>query len=409
MKRIQRPPRQVAIPLTWLVCISLISCEATSPEEPAIPEFEHIVIADTLGGLTFTNVADISGDGFLDVLAFKTGEDGFMSWYEYPSYEQHFVRHGAFEVGRPFAADMDLDGDIDIVAGKVADRHIYWFENPGPARSVLEADNWVEHLIGSTKLPSPNDYIKDYGVDDFDGDGLPDLVVCTFDDPAEIFIYFQNGADDWHKTTHLYENGHEGLDIGDLDGDGDPDVVVNGRWFETPDDPRNNALIEHEIDEKWHNQSGSWQRNATMVKVADIDGDGNLDVVISHSEMEDYPLSWYNASDPKGKWIEHQIDMSYGWCQTLEIGDVDLDGHLDILAARFTRPSGVQVPPPHDVRIYYYQGPDAGSWTRQVVSPDKSMYFGHLADIDNDGDLDIIGPRSYWTGPLEIWENTLDS
>jgi len=75
---------------------------------------------------------------------------------------------------------------------------------------------WAEHDVGLTKKTRKGDYIKDYAVADFDGDGAHDTVVCTFDDPAEIFIYFQNDKDNWQQRTHTYSNGHEGLDVGDL-------------------------------------------------------------------------------------------------------------------------------------------------------------------------------------------------
>ena len=296
---------------------------------------------------------------------------------------------------------------MDLVVAKKSNRHVYWYENPLPGGNPIESD-WVEHHVGSTKSAKKGDYIKDYGVADFDRDGRKDIVVCTFSDPAEVFIYFQKDKNTWHKKTHTYANGHEGLDIGDIDGDGDPDVVTNGRWFETPANPRDNSLVEHVIDKKWHNQSGGWQRNATMIRVADIDGNDKLDVVISHSEKEDYPVSWYSAENPKGKWTEHHIDPDYGWCQTLDIGDVDLDGDLDLLAGRFTRPNPPDVPEPHDIRIYYNRGDGLGTWTKQIVRSDGGIYFGHLVDIDADGDLDIVGPRTYWTGPIEIWKNKIN-
>ena len=52
----------------------------------------------------FTNTADINGDGKLDILAFKGGEGGFISWYEYPGFRRHIVRKGNFNTGRPLAA-----------------------------------------------------------------------------------------------------------------------------------------------------------------------------------------------------------------------------------------------------------------------------------------------------------------
>jgi len=156
----------------------------------------------------FTNTADINGDGKLDILAFKGGEDGFISWYEYPGFRRHIVRKGNFNAGRPLAADVDRDGDMDIVVAKKSNRHVYWYENPLPESNPTKGD-WVEHHVGSTKSAKKGDYIKDYGVADFDRDGRKDIVVCTFADPADIFIYFQKDKNTWHKKTHTYANGHD--------------------------------------------------------------------------------------------------------------------------------------------------------------------------------------------------------
>lgn len=392
----------VAISLIMLPCVSSYMVRETRAQV----RFDYARVVNNTDS-QFTYVADISGDGKLDILAFKGGGQGFISWYQYPNFRHHIVGKGNFNAGRPLAADIDRDGDMDLVVAKESDHHVYWYENPLPRGNPAKS-KWAEHHVGSTKKTKKGDYIKDYAVADFDRDGRNDIVVCTFDSPAEIFIYFQIGKDNWHKKTHTYPNGHEGLDVGDLDADGDPDIVTNGRWFETPVDSRAGNHIEHKIDNKWYNKKGTWQRNATMIRVADIDGNGRLDAVISHSEKEDYPVSWYSASDPKSKWTEHPIDPNYGWCQTLDVGDVDLDGDLDILAGRFTRPSPPDVPPPHDVRIYYNRGDGRGAWTKQVVRSDAGIYFGHLADMDADGDLDVVGPRSYWTGPIEMWRNRIN-
>ena len=49
---------------------------------------------------------------------------------------------------------------------------------------------------------------------------------------------------------------------------------------------------------------------------------------------------------------------------------------------------------------------DATSWQAMAVG-DVGMYAGTLGDVGSDGDLDIVGPRSYWTGPTDLYENML--
>lgn len=364
-----------------------------------VPFTFRVVDSDPPSRHVFVGAADLSGDGNPDILAYSGGEEGYLSFYEYPSYERRVIYEGDFHAERPIAADIDGDGDLDVFVGKGERTAAHWYENPAPEGDPRST--WIEHFIGET-----DGRVKDYACDDFDGDGRLDLVFAGYD---STYIFFQDGKDSWARNAFTYVNGHEGMDVGDLDGDGDPDVVTNGRWFETPDNSRTGTFIEHEIDEKWHNQDIDWRKNSTMTRVADVDGNGRLDVVFTHSELPGYPVSWYSAEDPKnGPWIEHIIDPDFGWAETLDLGDVDGDGDLDVLTGRFERDNERPYDywlsdRPYAIRIYYNEG-DGLDWTMQQVST-FGIYNGHLVDIGNDGDLDIVGPRSYWTGPLYIFEN----
>ena len=378
----------------------MVMGQTISMENPYTPQkFYHFIVDNSAEvAHSFIGVADLNNDDQTDILAFEGGINGYLSWYVYPGFQQHFISHGDFHEERPIAADIDNDGDMDVFVYKEG---ACWYENPLPEGDVFSL--WPEHFCGEAELR-----VKDYGSGDFDRDERLDLVFIGYNN---TFIFFQDGHDAWTKHSFSYENGHEGGAVGDLDHDGDPDIVHNGRWFETPDNARTGNYTEHNIDAKWYNDQLTWRKFSTMVQLADIDGNNRLDVVISHSESPGYPISWYSAEDPEGIWVEHIIDADFGWCQTLKAGDMDGDGDVDLLAGRFQRspiekgkPNSLPSDPPFDIRIYYNPGETGKEWSKQVIA-NTGIYNGQLADVGNDGDLDIIGIRGYWTGPIEIWEN----
>jgi hypothetical protein len=348
-------------------------------------------------------------------------ESEHLVWLAYPDLSRHVIRDGDFYGSDRFAVvDMDNDGDLDIVTsrrdpgffGRLVPRHlsqalslepyqIYWYENPLPAADPAIGANWVEHPIGDQ-----GSYIKDIVAGDINRDGRMDVVARSIE---HTVIYFAKQSG-WTTRTVTHPP-HEGLALGDLDRDGDLDLVLNGFWLETPPDPETGAYRQHVIDQKWYTQhTGSWHDNNADVAVADLNRDGLLDVVLSHSEKPGYPIAWYSVAAASraraGPWMEHRIADVFDWCQTLDIGDIDGDGDLDVLAAKFERnPAEPLVnQPPFPVAIFYNLDGSASTWREQVIS-NEGIYSGALGDLGSDGDLDIVGPRSYWTGPVYLWEN----
>ncbi|HKZ45428.1 MAG TPA: VCBS repeat-containing protein [archaeon] len=379
--------------------------------------FTHVIVDDskTLEYLEYPNcgelsscaylrsVGDVNDDDYDDIIAAIGGVG--LAWYRYPNWDKYTLSSFDMQSGEIDSADIDSDGYLDVVSVD-GGGNVLWFENPMPQSPT---NTWASHHIGTDSGVS-----KDLMIADMNNDGKLDVVSRT---PETASVFLQNSPTSWTKVKTItfqhsagYSNNKDGLDVADLDGDGNLDIVLNGFWIGTPDDLQYGAWTEYNIADKWWNQdTGFWGDDNTKVSVGDIDGNGRLDVVIAQNEMPGYPISWYSASDPKnGPWTEHIIVDPFGYCHTLEVADMDLDGDLDVVAGRFERePPDSYIPAPFPLILYLNNG-DGSSWESMEIY-DDGIYSGVLGDIGNDGDLDIIASRSYWKGPVEIWENNLIS
>ena len=363
--------------------------------------FENIIIDNNASG--HREIADIDGDGLNDIVAVNQDLKGSRQivWYRYPSWDRNvIVRLDAFQDFPRYracdmeVADIDLDGYPDIL-GRIGlnndlDGTICWFEHPGKGKLSCST-TWVRHDIGETE------YIKDFEVRDLNQDGLPDIVARS---NTNVYLYFNNRRS-WQKKT-IPVHHHEGMEAADLDGDGDEDIVLNGFWLENPDDPLGRDWPEHNIDKKWYTQNTrNWQDNNGKVTVADMNLDGRPDVLLAHSEKPGYPVSWYAAPvDPKkDPWTEHVI----GWmdkCHNLKVADFDLDGDPDVMAG--TLPNYPHEAP-HHFGIYVNRY-NAIHWQWQELT-ESGNYSAQAGDIDNDGDMDIVGLRNHDRPPIELWMN----
>ncbi len=326
--------------------------------------------------------ADIDGDGRGDLVV--AGQKGPLVWYRSPEWERYEIADGGWSTVGGAAGDVDLDGDLDVVMGGTL-----WYENPG-GRDASVDGSWTAHLIG-------DDPTHDVVLGDLDGDGRIDAVTrnqSEFDTRAgdRIRIWLQGPDDGWRGVVLECPHG-EGVALGDLDGDGDPDVVTGGIWFETMRGSEGVEWTKHRFTD--------WHPNAT-VAVADFSGDGRADVALAPSELagQEYRLSWFEAPEnPRARgWREHVLsEKQEAVVHSLAAADVDLDGRPDVLFAEMH-----QGRDPDEVGVFLNRGE---TWVKQLLATTGSHGLQPV-DFDGDGDADVFGAN--WSGPhqpLELWQN----
>ena len=316
-------------------------------------------------------VADVDGDGDLDVLSASYNDDR-IAWYENAQgdasrWHAHTVTTGANGADAVAAADLDGDGDLDLVSASDLDNEVTWYENSG-ARSA-----WREHAV-TTAVPGARSVVGA----DVDGDG--DLDAVSASPNADRILWYENRSGnglEW--AEHAIASGANGaysVWAGDVDGDGDPDVVSAS----SIDD---RILLHRNRDRgrAWSTQTVSSQASgASSVTAADVDGDGDVDL-LSASDF-DAKIAWYESLDGGVRWRERVISTSANGATAVIAVDLDGDGDVDVASAsRF------------DDKIAWYRNSagDGSSWREHVVSRAADGATAVISsDLDGDGDLDLL-------------------
>lgn len=185
---------------------------------------------DAPGLSHYHGAGDLNGDGLVDIVsAAKVGKDGkWFAWWEQPktgregAWTKHVLSDTEDGATNAQVADVNGDGKMDIIASRGHGLGLLWFEGP----------NFVKHEIDAT-LFGPHSL----AIGDIDGDGDVDLVTCAKD--SFVVAWFENDGKGGFRKHTLHENqAAYDIRLVDLDGDGDLDVLVAGQetrnvvWFE---------------------------------------------------------------------------------------------------------------------------------------------------------------------------------
>lgn len=331
---------------------------------------------------------DVNRDGRIDVVC--GGE-----WYESP----HWTKHVAAKVprigGRPdgfshLGFDVNRDGWTDVITVNYRSRSIKWMEHPGDGDSPWELHTVVE--------PGPMETGR---LVDVDGDGQLDLLPNGRNFAAWWEFRWKDkttkGAPAWIRHELPKDAKGHGVGFGDIDGDGRGDIVGQSGWLKASTDARSG---------EWHwRPEFKIERGSVPMLVVDPDNDGDNDIVWSSAHgFGIYWLENTTTADGERVWQRHAIDTSWSQCHAPLWADMDGDGQKELIAGKRYMAHGGSDPGAYDpLVVYRYQfNPATRTWDRWTVSNGEQVGLGldpKVADIDNDGDLDLLAcGRSglYW-------------
>ncbi|MDO8587561.1 MAG: VCBS repeat-containing protein [Armatimonadota bacterium] len=352
---------------------------------------------ETLGAWG-VSLADLNEDGRTDIVVSNNRE---YTSYDVPSYifwnsEKGFsnsLRTSVFTRGAVgnTVADFNGDGHLDIIFNNTMGRtrggstpsYVYW----GDKKGRYSPDRRIE-------LPGVEPY--DWAAGDLNDDGYPDLL---FANEAEIgrritesFVYW-GGAEGYSALRRSAMVGHGGRGVGlaDLDKNGHLDVIMINAGLAVPAAAAASGVFIY-----WGEPNGFVIYRRTelpgpgsgLPTIADLNYDGNLDIVVAGSLKQGSCVYWGNGTRNYGVDRRTEIPESIGTTNS-EVADLNRDGFLDlILTRRGKDPS------------YVYYGNAKGEFSADPKSelPPMETQGVTVGDANNDGWLDIVMSEYTKTG-----------
>ncbi|WP_052752837.1 T9SS type A sorting domain-containing protein [Kordia zhangzhouensis] len=328
---------------------------------------------------------DIDGDGDIDVISASSGDDK-IAWYENIDGQGNFgaqqiISTNVYGASAVFSADIDNDGDMDVLSASWFDDKIAWYEN-------IDGQG----LFGVQQIISTNaDYANSVYAADVDGDGFIDVLSASPNDDKIAWYKNMDGQGSFGPEQVIDTLSFAYAVVsGDIDGDGDNDMIAASRyndivWYENLDGNGNFGSAQVIASSNF----------AYSVAVKDIDSDGDLDVTWTNQTFTNN-VGWAKNTDGQGSFSSAISISNIQGFRSVVAEDIDNDGNIDIVAANINR----------DEVIFYRNIDGQGSFASGIVMPldvdePRSIFS---ADLDGDGDMDVISASSA-DGKIAWFEN----
>ena len=402
-------PTTIALWLCVVAGLTVLPSPGRVPVQPLQTRWKHLSSAN--GDLpvpsesteqTGAVVADLDKDGVNDfVLSFRQKAPALV-WYRRDARGwSRYVIEKEFLTVEAGGAVYDIDGDSypDIVFGAdYQGDQLWWWRNP--AGHYDPEVSWERHTIKRGGAHQHHDQI--FG--DFKGTGRPQLVFWN-QGAKKLFITdipsHPRQAEQW-PLEEIYSGSAgegpreyaEGLAAIDIDGDGRIDLLAGNYWFKYE---RGHFRPVEFADVGGRIAAGRFIKGAKYPQVVINSGDGVA------------PLKWYECKgEPKDpqSWIGHDLvgrDVVHG--HSLQVADIDGDGNLDIFAAEMAKWTESRFDPDNPkAEAWIFYGDGHGHFRKTLFSRGIGFHEARLADLNGDGLLDVLDKPYNWETPrVDIW------